>query len=157
MITMEPHNSVMIDHRYRECGLKNIVEVVDGHKLDDLNNNMSRVADYVSHRIEEEVSKCRVLTTGCYDVLHAGHIRHLEKAKALGTHLTIALNSDSSVKELKGSERPINPENQRKAVLEALRSVDEVRLFDGPNAIGLIEEIKPDILACGFGYRPDGS
>ena len=151
LITMEPHNSCMADHRYRECGLKNIVEVVDGFKLDELNNDMNLVADYVARRITEEVRKCLVLTTGCYDVLHAGHIRHLERAKALGTKLIVALNTDVSVKALKGEGRPINPFDQRKAVLEALRSVDEVVPFDGDNA-ALIRELKPDVLACGFGY-----
>lgn len=141
MITMEPPNSQMPDHRYRECGLRNIVEVVDRPD-----------SDYVAQRIIEEVRRVVVMTTGCYDVLHAGHIRHLERAKAMGTKLIVALNSDNSVKMLKGPERPINPESQRKAVLEALRCVDEVRVFDGPNALQLIQEIKPNVLACGHGY-----
>lgn len=145
MITMEPPNSQMPDHRYRECGLRNIVEVVD-----------SPDAEYVAKRIMEEVNRCIVMTTGCYDVLHAGHVRHLEKSRALGTKLIVALNSDTSVIVLgKGPGRPINPQNQRKAVLEALRCVDEVRIFDGPNAIPLIMEIKPSILTNGFGYTTD--
>lgn len=144
MITMEPPNSQMPDHRYRECGLRNIVEVVDTPN-----------AEYVARRITEEVQRCVVMTTGCYDILHAGHIRHLERSRALGSKLIVALNSDSSVKELKGPERPINPQNQRKTVLEALRCVDEVRLFDGPNALDLIREIKPNILTNGFGYSAD--
>lgn len=155
MITMEPHNSCMPDHRYRECGLKNIVEVVDGFKLDELNNDMARVAQYVSQRIIEEVKRCVVMTTGCYDILHAGHIRHLERSRVLGTKLIVALNSDQSVKSLKGPERPINPQNQRKAVLEAIRFVDEVRIFDGHDASDLIRELRPDVLACGFGYTPE--
>lgn len=155
MITMEPHNSVMADHRYRECGLRNIVEVVDGARLDELGNDMVRVARYVANRIRDEVHRCIVMTTGCYDILHAGHVRHLERARALGTRLIVALNSDSSVRALKGPERPINPQGQRKTVLEALRSVDEVRIFDGENATSLIRETKPDILACGFGYTLD--
>lgn len=143
MITMEPPNSQMPDHRYRECGLRNIVEVVDRPD-----------PEYVARRIVEEVQRKLVMTTGCYDILHAGHVRHLERSKALGTKLIVALNSDLSVKALKGPERPINPENQRKAILEALRCVDEVRLFDGPNAIPLIRELKPDVLTNGFGYEP---
>lgn len=144
MVTMEPHNSQMPDHRYRECGLRNLVKVVD-----------TPDADLVAKIITNEVQKCVVMTTGCYDVIHAGHIRHLERSRALGTKLIVALNSDSSVKLLKGQERPVNPENQRKAVLEALRCVDEVRLFDGPNALDLIKEVKPDVLTAGFGYAPD--
>ena len=152
MVTVEPHNSVMADHRYRECGLRNIVEVVDGHKLDELGNDMSGVAEYTARRIVDAVKRRLVLTTGCYDVLHAGHVRHLERARALGTRLVVALNSDASVVSIKGPDRPINPQEQRKTVLEALRCVDEVRIFGGPNAIPIIEELRPEVLACGYGY-----
>lgn len=155
MITMEPHGSVMSDHRYRECGLKNLYEVVDGYKLDEFSNDMSKVADYVAQRIIEKIHRKVVMTTGCYDVLHAGHVRHLQKARSLGTKLIVALNSDESVKLLKGPTRPINPQDQRKAVLEALRCVDEVRIFNGENAIPLIREIKPDVLAVGYGYTTE--
>lgn len=144
MITMEPPNSVMADHRYRQCGLRNIVEVVDRPD-----------PDYVARRIIEETQRVTVLTTGCYDILHAGHVRHLERSRAMGTRLIVALNSDSSVRLLKGDFRPINPQHQRKAVLEALRCVDEVRVFDGPDALPLIRELQPDILTAGFGYTPN--
>lgn len=144
LITMEPPNSQMPDHRYRECGLRNLVEVLSEPD-----------ADYCAKRIIEEVYRKTVMTTGCYDVLHAGHVRHLERARAMGTRLVVALNSDESVRTLKGSTRPINPEGQRKIVLEALRCVDEVRIFDGPNALPLIEQLKPDVLACGYGYTED--
>ena len=143
MITMEPPGSVMADHRFRECGLRNLVDVVD-----------TPDADYVAKRIIEEVNRVVVLTTGCYDVLHAGHVKHLERARAIGTKLIVAMNTDASVKILKGETRPINPEDQRRTVLQALRAVDEVRLFDGDNA-KLIAEMKPDVLACGFGYTLD--
>jgi glycerol-3-phosphate cytidylyltransferase-like family protein len=77
----------------------------------------------------------------------------------MGTKLIVALNSDESIRALKGTiesvHRPFNPQSQRKAVLEALRCVDEVRVFDGLNAIDLIKEIKPDILTCGYGYTLD--
>lgn len=144
LFTMEPPNSQMPDHRYRECGLRNIVEVMD-----------TPDADYCAKRLIEEVQRVTVMTTGCYDVLHAGHVTHLERSKALGTRLVVALNSDASVKRLKGPTRPINPEGQRKAVLEALRCVDEVRLFDGDDAMDLIKEVKPSVLTNGFGYTPD--
>lgn len=152
LITMEPHNSCMQDHRYRQCGLQNIVEVIDGFTLDSLNNDMNRAAEYCANRIIEQVKAVTVLTTGCYDILHAGHIRHLERSKALGTRLIVALNSDSSVKMLKGESRPINAQDQRKAVLEAIRYVDEVRIFAGPTAIELIKELQPDVLTVGYGY-----
>lgn len=152
MITMEPHNSVMADHRYRECGLRNMIEVVDGFTLDSMNNDMNRVAEYVARRITAHVQQRLVMTTGCYDILHAGHIRHLQRSRALGTKLIVALNSDESVRQLKGETRPINDVNSRRTVLEALSCVDEVRVFDGPNALPLIRELKPDVLTAGFGY-----
>lgn len=144
MITMEPLNSQMPDHRYGRCGLRNIVEIV-----------AEPDAAYVARRIIEQVQRCVVMTTGCYDILHAGHVRHLERSRALGTKLIVALNSDTSVRALKGNSRPINPQEQRKAVLEALRCVDEVRIFDGANAIPLMHELKPNILTNGYGYNPD--
>lgn len=144
MVTMEPPNSVMADHRYRECGLRNIVELVS-------EPDAARVAQIIIDQVQRRV----VLTTGCYDLLHAGHVRHLERSKALGTRLIVALNSDASVRALKGADRPINPQGQRKAVLEAIRCVDEVRVFDGPNALELINEVKPDVLTAGFGYKRD--
>lgn len=144
MITMEPPNSQMPDHRYRECGLRNIVEVVD-----------TPDSSYVARRLIEQVRQKVVMTTGCYDVLHAGHVRHLERSRALGTKLVVALNSDASVRSLKGDERPINPQRHRKVVLEALRCVDEVRVFDGRDARDLIREVRPDVLTCGYGYTTD--
>ncbi len=144
LLTMEPPNSQMPDHRYRQCGLRNIVEVVD-----------TPDPDYVARRIIEEVQRKVVMTTGCYDILHAGHVRHLERSRALGSKLVVALNSDSSVASLKGPTRPVNPQEQRKTVLEALRCVDEVRIFDGPNALDLIREVRPAVLTAGFGYKRD--
>lgn len=144
LLTMEPPNSQMPDHRYRECGLRNIVEVMSEPD-----------ASYCARRLIEEVRRVVVMTTGCYDVLHAGHVRHLERSRAMGTKLIVAMNSDSSVKRLKGPSRPINNQDQRRAVLEALRCVDEVRVFDGDDARSLIEEIRPTVLANGFGYKHD--
>ena len=141
LFTMEPPNSQMPDHRYRECGLRNIVEVMD-----------TPDADYCAKRLIEEVQRVVVMTTGCYDVFHAGHVRHLERSRALGTKLIVALNSDKSVQRLKGPTRPINSQEQRKAVLEALRSVDEVRIFNGNDATDVIKEVRPTILTNGFGY-----
>lgn len=144
MITMEPPNSQMPDHRFGRCGLRNVVEIVD-----------TPDPNYVARRIIEQVHNKVVMTTGCYDILHAGHVRHLERSRALGSRLIVAMNSDASVGKLKGPERPINPQGQRKAVLEALRCVDEVRIFDGDDATHIIRELKPDILTNGFGYRPE--
>ena len=141
LLTMEPPNSQMPDHRYRECGLRNIVEVLE---VPD--------ADYCARRLIEEVQRVVVMTTGCYDILHAGHVRHLERSRAMGTKLVVAMNSDSSVRRLKGPTRPINPQDQRRAVLEALRCVDEVRIFDGDDAVSLLKEVRPAILTNGYGY-----
>ena len=144
LLTMEPPNSQMPDHRYRECGLRNLVEVLD---VPD--------ADYCAKRLIQEVQRVLVMTTGCYDILHAGHVRHLERSRAMGTRLVVAMNSDTSVRRLKGPMRPVNGEAQRRAVLEALRCVDEVRTFDGDDALPLIRELKPDVLTNGYGYTLD--
>lgn len=144
LLTMEPPNSQMPDHRYERCGLRNVVEIVD-----------TPDPEYVARRVVELVRQKVVMTTGCYDILHAGHVRHLERSRALGTKLVVALNSDASVSSLKGTTRPINPQEQRRAVLEALRCVDEVRIFDGPDATALIRELRPDVLTAGFGYTTD--
>ena len=144
MITMEPPHSQMPDHRYRECGLRNLVEVVAEPN-----------AEYVADQIRDYVKRRVVMTTGCYDVLHAGHVRHLQLSRAMGTKLIVALNSDYSVRALKGSERPINPEAQRRAVLEALRCVDEVVTFNEPDPRDLILKVRPDVLTAGFGYTED--
>ena len=138
LISMEPPNSNMPDYRYSICNLKSLVELMD-----------TPDADHCARRIIEEVNRVVVFTTGCYDVLHAGHIRHLEESKAIGTKLIVGLNSDTSVNRLKGIARPFNPQAQRETVLRALRSVDDVRVFDGDNAMELIKAIKPDVLTNG--------
>ncbi len=90
-----------------------------------------------------------VFTNGCFDIVHAGHVRYLKKARSLGDCLVIGLNSDSSVKAIKGERRPIVPENERAEVLGALGFVDYVVKFNDPTPLKLIEAIKPDILAKG--------
>jgi len=95
-----------------------------------------------------------VFTNGCFDILHRGHVEYLEKSKALGTRLVIGLNSDASVRALKPG-RPINTQEDRKAVLLALRSVDEVIIFDEPSPLELIQTIKPDILTKGGDFKID--
>jgi len=90
-----------------------------------------------------------VFTNGCFDILHIGHVHYLNEAKSLGDKLVVGLNSDSSVKRLKGDERPINHELDRKFVLENLKAVDEVIIFDDDTPIELIKKINPDILVKG--------
>lgn len=97
-----------------------------------------------------------VFTNGVFDILHAGHVTYLEAAKAQGDVLVVGLNSDASVRLLgKGPERPINPEEDRKTVLEALRSVDLVLVFDTETPAVLIEAVRPDVLVKGGDYDPD--
>jgi rfaE bifunctional protein nucleotidyltransferase chain/domain len=95
-----------------------------------------------------------VFTNGCFDVLHRGHVEYLEKSKALGDRLVVGLNSDASVRELK-PDRPINNQNDRRAVLLALRCVDEVIIFDEPTPLELIQRISPDIITKGGDYSLD--
>ena len=94
-----------------------------------------------------------VFTNGVFDLLHAGHVTYLAAARAMGQRLVVGLNSDASVRTLgKGPERPINPESDRKAVLEALRAVDLVVVFSEGTPAAVIEAIAPDILVKGGDY-----
>lgn len=93
-----------------------------------------------------------VFTNGCFDVLHRGHITYLSKARDLGDCLVVGLNSDASVKRLKGENRPINNENDRALVLAALSFVDHIILFEEDTPKELIEQVKPNILVKGGDY-----
>ncbi len=94
-----------------------------------------------------------VFTNGCFDIIHAGHVDYLEKAKSLGDVLVVGLNSDESIKRIKGPERPINIQEHRKRVLEALKPVDLVIVFDEDTPERLIKEIKPDVLVKGGDWK----
>jgi D-sedoheptulose 7-phosphate isomerase len=94
-----------------------------------------------------------VFTNGCFDVLHAGHIDLLGRARALGSRLIVGINSDRSVTAIKGPGRPVNNEQSRKAVLMGLRSVDDVIVFDEPTPENAIKQIKPDILVKGGDWK----
>jgi len=96
-----------------------------------------------------------VFTNGCFDLLHAGHVLYLESAKNLGDILIIGLNSDASVKRLKGPERPINPEEERSVVLAALEAVDYVVIFDEDTPLELIKQVRPDVLVKGGDWSVD--
>ena len=96
-----------------------------------------------------------VMTNGCFDILHAGHVKYLEQAAALGNRLVVALNSDASVKRLKGTQRPIYNLQQRIDMLSSLRSVDWIIVFEEDNPANLVELIKPDILVKGGDYRAE--
>lgn len=96
-----------------------------------------------------------VFTNGCFDILHAGHIDLLERAKGFGTYLIVGINSDKSVRAIRGENRPFVNENDRAAVLSGLKSVDEVHIFDELTPEKLIEEIKPDVLIKGGDWAVD--
>jgi len=90
-----------------------------------------------------------VFTNGCFDILHFGHVRYLKKAKEKGDILVVGLNSDRSVRQIKGEKRPIVPERERAEILAALEFVDYVVLFNEPDPLRLIGELKPDVLVKG--------
>jgi len=97
-----------------------------------------------------------VFTNGCFDIIHPGHIEVLEFAKSLGGKLVVGINSDRAVKLLKGQGRPINSESARKKVLESLRFVDQVVIFDDVGTYDIVRKIKPDILVKGEeGFTPE--
>ena len=96
-----------------------------------------------------------VMTNGCFDILHAGHVAYLAQARALGDRLIVAVNDDASVARLKGAGRPVNPVMQRMAVLSGLESVDWVVPFSGDTPEALICALRPDLLVKGGDYRPD--
>ena len=106
----------------------------------------------IINRIKAERKKI-VFTNGCLDLLHVGHVRYLAQAKKLGDFLIIGLNSDSSVKELKGEDRPINSFEDRATLLSAIESVDLVIMFEEQTPENLIKDIVPDILVKGGDYN----
>ncbi len=94
-----------------------------------------------------------VFTNGCFDLMHPGHVAYLEAARAQGERLVIGLNSDRSVRALKGKTRPILPEAARARLLAALAAVDAVVIFDEDTPAALIEQVRPDVLAKGADYQ----
>ena len=96
-----------------------------------------------------------VFTNGCFDLLHVGHVRYLAAARALGDALLVAINSDRTVRELKGAARPVMSEAERAEMLAALRAVDYVTVFDDVSPRSLIAELLPDVLVKGGDYALD--
>ncbi len=94
-----------------------------------------------------------VFTNGCFDLLHPGHVSYLRAARSLGDALVVGLNSDASVRKLKGPSRPVVPEKDRAAVLEALESVDAVVVFGEDTPIRLMRELEPAVYVKGSDYR----
>ena len=96
-----------------------------------------------------------VFTNGCFDIIHAGHVGYLDSARRLGDRLVLAVNSDDSIRRLKGPGRPINSLERRMAVLAALEAVDYVVAFDTDTPEPLLEKVRPDILVKGGDYSVD--
>lgn len=111
------------------------------------------------HRLVEQwraAGETTILTNGCFDLIHVGHIRYLHGAKMLGGRVVVALNSDDSVRKLKGKGRPLMPERERAEILAALTDVDAVVIFSEPDVRAIIREIRPDVQAKGTDYTAEG-
>ena len=100
----------------------------------------------------QEEGKTFVVTNGCFDILHVGHVRYLQKTKEFADKLIVMLNSDKSVRAIKGDSRPINCEADRAEILSSLRCVDYVVLFDENSPAKLLEDIKPNVYTKGADY-----
>lgn len=108
--------------------------------------------------LREECNKTNrtiVFTNGCFDILHAGHVSYLEQARSLGDLLVLGLNSDESIKQLKGKNRPIVPEVERAKVLAGLESISYICIFEEDTPIELIKALKPDILVKGGDWKAE--
>ena len=104
----------------------------------------------------EELHRGRVVfTNGCFDILHSGHVTYLAQARQMGDLLVVGLNSDASVRRLKGQERPVNSQDARALVLAALEIVDYVTIFDEDTPYNLIAKVQPDVLVKGGDYQVD--
>ena len=126
-------------------------------------NNLERIHTKIYDRKNLETqlaiwrfqSKKIVFTNGCFDLLHQGHIDYLSKAKDLGDILIIGVNTDDSVKRLKGAARPITDENSRSLIIASLQFVNAVVLFDEDTPYKLIKLVQPDVLVKGSDYKPE--
>ena len=113
----------------------------------------NHIADIIKR--EKSFNKTIVFTNGCFDILHRGHVTYLKHAKALGDILVLGLNSDASVKRLKGPSRPVNNEQDRAVVLEALECIDYIVIFEEDTPLNLIKNVMPDILVKGGDYKAE--
>ncbi len=103
----------------------------------------------------DEAKKRLVFTNGCFDLLHIGHVRYLNEAKNLGDVLIVAINSDSSVKKLKGPSRPLQSESDRAEILVNLKAVDHAVIFEEQTPLKMIEAVRPDVLVKGGDWKTD--
>ncbi|GAB4171812.1 MAG: D-glycero-beta-D-manno-heptose 1-phosphate adenylyltransferase [Calditrichia bacterium] len=117
-------------------------------------NKLYRLNEFLPFR--EKLSKTHkklVFTNGCFDIIHRGHVEYLTKAKHLGDVLVVGLNTDDSVRRIKGDKRPLVDQDSRAVVLSALEVVDYIIFFDDDTPLELIKAIKPDVLVKGADYR----
>ena len=135
---------------------RNLLFWVLQRKMNALENKIL-TRDRLRRRVEEwrRAGERIILTNGCFDLLHVGHIRYLRAAKQLGGKLVVGLNADESVRGLKGAGRPLMPAAERAEILAALADVDAVVIFPEPDVRALIRELRPDIHAKGTDYTLD--
>ncbi len=114
---------------------------------------MFKLSPQAKNFLEENKGKKIVFTNGCFDILHSGHVAYLNEAKKQGDLLFMGLNSDDSIKRLKGESRPINKEKDRKFILENLRCVDCVEVFTEDTPYELIKAVQPDVLVKGGDWK----
>ena len=124
------------------------------HDSDAKLKNLDALAEVIA--VEKARGRTIVFTNGCFDLLHVGHVKYLQKAKSFGDILILGLNSDASVRRLKGDKRPLIGEEERAHILAALDCIDYVVLFDEDTPLRLIETLKPAILVKGGDYTPEG-
>lgn len=122
-------------------------------------NNISKIKNrkelkVILDNLKKEEKKI-VFTNGCFDLLHVGHIRYLKEAKKMGDILVVAVNSDESVKKIKGENRPIYSENERAEILSSFEMIDYVVIFNEDNPIKIISELLPDVLVKGGDWSID--
>ena len=119
-------------------------------------NKIMNLDTLLTWRENLRVEKKRVVVTnGCFDILHRGHVEYLFKARAQGDAMIVALNSDASTRALKGPTRPVNDQDARALILSSLYFVDAVYIFDSPRCTNLFEAIKPDLYVKGADYNLD--
>ena len=130
-------------------------ELQDYNSFSTVNNETQKTLSQLDNLVNlcRRDSKKVVMTNGCFDILHAGHIAYLEQARSLGDKLIVAVNSDDSVKRLKGQARPINSLNDRVKVLRGLSAVDWIITFDEDTPLKLITALKPNVLVKGGDYE----
>lgn len=116
---------------------------------------MEQLSKETAHFLEKNRGKKIVFTNGCFDILHLGHVEYLNEARAQGDVLLVAINSDESVRKLKGPDRPVNNEHDRAQMLLNLKAVDCVQVFTEQTPLEIIKLIKPDVLVKGGDWKPE--